>query len=247
MGLRDKLREHAQGKRDQREAAEYQQAIGNWEAYQHQLAQWVDTASDFNGITREDDADLALITKKDERVFYQLTGAALIEPRHLPGQWVGRSQGVSFRVAKGVRYHVGGSKGTFQQGAEVPTPVDSGTATITNQRVVFQGTKMAREWTYAKLLGFQHDDSAHWTAIQVSNRQKVSGLLYDAAHAAEIRFRFELALAHFQDNIDAFRRELSASLASHSQARPTLHSSLPNRGTLEAGPPGNRSGPADVE
>jgi hypothetical protein len=60
--------------------------------------------------------------------------------------------------------------GHFVLGKEAPTPVDTGVATITNQRIVFQGPLQTREWDYAKLLGYQHFDSPPWTAIQVSNR-----------------------------------------------------------------------------
>ena len=98
-------------------------------------------ARDFHGTTE----DVALNLKTGEVAFLQGDGAMLIEPRRLPGTWEGRSQGVSFRVAKGVRYRVGANKGHFVQGEEVPTPIDTGVVTITNLRVVFHFCDLGRD------------------------------------------------------------------------------------------------------
>jgi hypothetical protein len=119
-----------------------------------------------------------------------------------------------------VRWHVGGTRGHTVQGEERPTPIDSGTVTITDQRVVFQGAKQAREWDYTKLLGYQHDPRLPWTAIQVSNRQKVSGVLYDNEHAEEFHFRLALALAHYHQDVAGFAQHLQAEIADHEQQRP---------------------------
>jgi hypothetical protein len=86
--------------------------------------------------------------------------------------------------------------------------------------VVFQGTKQAREWDYAKLLGYQHDPAEPWTAIQVSNRQKVAGILYDRVHADEFQFRLALALAHYHHDVDGFVHQLEAQAAEQAEAEP---------------------------
>jgi hypothetical protein len=52
--------------------------------------------------------------------------------------YVGGSQGVSFRIAKGVRYHVGSYKGHRVTNVEAVVG-DRGTIYVTNQRVVFAG------------------------------------------------------------------------------------------------------------
>lgn len=144
-------------------------AVAQWQAEDAQLRELLLEAQNPAWAER-----VSLILKKDERAFQVLEGAALIEPRRLSGHWEGRSQGVSLRVAKGVHYRVGKSTGHYVQGAEVPTPIDTGTLTITNRRVVFQGPKATREWAFSKLIGFQHVDLARapWTAIQVSNRRR---------------------------------------------------------------------------
>jgi hypothetical protein len=170
---------------------------------------------------------------KDERVLGVLQGCALVEPRRAPGHYAGGYQGFSFKIAKGVRYHVGGSRGTYVQGDEQPTVIDRGAVTITTRRVIFEGTKQAREWSFEKLLGVQHDPVRPWTAISVSNRQKVSGFLYHNEHAEDIRFRLALALAVFNDDRGALVADLERQLAEHDAERPTPPTPLPAAGDTE--------------
>lgn len=153
------------------------------------------------------------IEKKGETAFLMIEGVALIEPRRTPGHWQGSNQGASFRVAKGVSYRVGGTRGTYVPGPDVPTPIDVGDALISNQRVVFIGQKATREWAYAKLVGVMHDDTDPWTALQVTNRQKVSGILYGWEAAEDVRWRLTLALASFLDERDKLRAQVSSELA----------------------------------
>jgi hypothetical protein len=96
--------------------------------------------------------------------------------------------------------------------------------TITDRRVVFQGPKQTREWDFSKLVGYEHFDHPAWTAIQVSNRQKTSGVLYGDEHAELAQFRIELALKHYQGGVDAFVTELTNEIAQHQTTRPTLPS-----------------------
>jgi hypothetical protein len=167
-------------------------------------------------------SETGIVGKPGERAYMVLDGAALIEPRRLPGHWVGRSQGVSIPIYKGIRYRVGATRGTYEQGEEVPTPIDTGIVMISNQRVVFAGSKQTREWNYQKLVGFHHDPSLPWTALQVSNRQKVSGILYTEETEVTVRFRLELAIADFQGQRDVFAssvdRQLEDLLAEQPQA-----------------------------
>src|SRR5207247_10303163 len=122
------------------------------------------------------------------------------------------------------------------QGSEVPTAVDTGTATITDRRVVFQGSRRSREWDFTKLLGYHHDAQQPVTLFQVSNREKVSGLLYDRQLAEEVQFRLALALAHSRGELDQFVRHLEDQLTAHGDERPVppelppaARSALPDR------------------
>src|SRR4029077_16966055 len=133
---------------------------------------------------------------------------------------VGGYSGFSFRLARGVRYNVGATKGKRVPGEEAPTPVDNGAATITDGRVVFQGTKRSREWSFDKLLGYHHDGRIPLTLFQVSNREKVSGLLYRRVQVEELPCRLALALPHRSGEVDGFIAPLEGQLAAHEAGRP---------------------------
>ncbi len=225
MGWLDQYRqrtaEHAAQKRAKAEAAK----LAGWQAGNEQLRQFLSEARTFNGV----DDGSGLILKHDERTFQVLEGPALIEPRRLPGQWEGRSQGFSIPITSGIRYRIGSTKGHYVQGDETPTPIDTGTVTITDQRLVFQGIKATREWGFAKLLGVQHVDDRQWpwTAIQVSNRQKTSGFMYPAKIATVVRFRLDLALAHFHGEVEDFIARIQEQVTEHDQQRPSTGSPAP--------------------
>jgi hypothetical protein len=118
-----------------------------------------------------------VMLKKGEVAYISVQGAGFVEPKRAPGQWAGRSSGYSFRVAKGVSYRIGASKGRYVQGEETPTVTDTGLFVVTNQRCVFIGEKRNTEWAYAKLLGYSLDGEAI-AIFNVSNRQKATGVMY---------------------------------------------------------------------
>jgi hypothetical protein len=164
----------------------------------HDLEQYLLIARDFEGhATGDDQVPIPVVLQRGERMFTSMNGAALVEPRRGPGHWEGRSQGVSVHVpgTKSMRYRVGASKGTFVQGVESPTAIDSGVFTLTTTRAVFVGSKQTREWLWAKLISVTHASDASWTVIAVSNRQKASGVAYDAAQAERVRFWIDLAVS----------------------------------------------------
>jgi hypothetical protein len=190
-------------RREHHHEQELANAHSAWESQVGPARDMADLAHNWHG--EPVSSDSGIIGKPGERAYLVLNGAGLIEPRRLPGHWVGHSQGVSIPIYKGIRYRVGATRGTYEQGEEVPTPIDTGIALISDQRVVFAGPKQTREWSYQKLIGFHHDPKLPWTALQVSNRQKVSGILYTEETELTVRFRLELAIADFQG-----RRELFA-------------------------------------
>jgi hypothetical protein len=235
MGWFDRRRqrnaERAAQQRAQAQAAE----VAAWQAEDDEVRHFLDEARTNQGV----DDGFGLVLKRNERTFQVLEGPSLIEPRRLPGHWEGRSQGFSIPITSGVRYRVGSTKGQYVQGNETPTPIDTGTVTITNQRVVFQGTKATREWAFTKVLGVQHVDDPKWpwTAIQVSNRQKTSGFTYPAELAGPVRFRLDLALAHFHGEVEDFIADIEEQVAEHELERPSA--ALP---THQARPPSQPAG-----
>ena len=210
----------------------YQAAMLEWTAVDGALADFAARAKTFEGGIATDTQDLTLQVKGDERVFAIVQNCGLVEARRSPGSFQGGSQGFSFPVGKtGIRYRVGGTRGTFTPGTEHPSVVDTGVATVTDRRVVFQGPLQSREWQFSKLLGYQHFDVPTWTAIQVSNRQKTSGIQYDRGSAAEIQLRIELALAHFQGRVEQLIGQLEAEAARHHSERPVAPSSIADIGS----------------
>src|SRR5438067_4871908 len=112
----------------------------------------VHTAYTYRGRTSD-----SVVLKRDELLFFELPRVSLVEVQRGQGHYVGGYSGFSFRVAKGIRYSVGGTRGTYVPGAEQHKVTDEGSVAITNQRVVFQGSRNSREWAFAKMLGIQHD------------------------------------------------------------------------------------------
>src|SRR6516164_7747544 len=146
-GFFARMRASSEARKAQRAQRHYEAALASWSAEDAELRQLVERARTYDGSA---DVSTPLNLKRDERVFYALTGAGLMETRSGPRQWQGGYSGFSFRVTKRIRYHVGGTRGTSVQGDDQTKLIDTGTATITNQRIVFQGQKQAREWTYSK-------------------------------------------------------------------------------------------------
>lgn len=204
-----------------RRAAERQAQA--WQQRDETLREMLEVAREFQGYTAADfPGTLPLQLKTGERPFFVVHGAALIEPRRGAGHWEGRSSGLSVRVpgTKSVRYRVGATKGTYASGEERPTAIDTGTTTITNQRAVFQGTKQVREWPWSKLIGLQHDAEQPWTSLPVSNRQKVSGFLYDDENAERIRFVLDLVVARFSGTDKELVAQIQEELSEHTRDRP---------------------------
>jgi hypothetical protein len=94
-----------------------------------------------------------------------------------------------------MRLRLGASKGHYVRAPDEETIIDRGDATITDRRVVFQGPKQLREWDMAQLVGFSHDEHQSMTAIQVSNRQKVSGLVYKGMDNTAVHLALDVAAA----------------------------------------------------
>jgi hypothetical protein len=160
------------------------------------------------------DPDWPLMLRHGERLVSTVQGCGLFEPRRGAGHWQGRSAGVSIPVPDTrLRVRLGKSAGTFVQGAETPTVIDTGNASLTTQRVVFQGDKYTREWEFSKLVGVIHYADKPATAIQVSNRQKTSGIVYPGPSPEPLRLAMTVAIAIFQGEVEETITELRAELA----------------------------------
>jgi hypothetical protein len=153
-----------------------------------------------------------LVLKPAEQLVWAMRNGGLFEPRREPGHWSGRSSAVSVLVTDGIRLRIGKSGGRYVQGEEKPTAIDTGEISVTTQRVVFQGSKYTREWLYSKLIGVMHYADEPWTAIQVSNREKTSGIIYTGQSPDPVRLRLAVAIAIFNGEKDEAVKELREQL-----------------------------------
>ncbi|HJH09071.1 MAG TPA: TerB family tellurite resistance protein [Psychrobacter pasteurii] len=99
-----------------------------------------------------------IILKKDEVAHFSYF-ADLIEERAVRGRYQGGSAGVSIRVAKGVSFRVGQSRGTYQSDRE-PVAVSSGKLIVTNKRIIFDGDKKSFNITIGQLLSYEVFDNS---------------------------------------------------------------------------------------
>ena len=148
--------------RQEREA--FQGQMDTWNEEDTHLRNLLERAKTFEGETTVEGNVVQL--KGNERVFLIVRNCPLVEPRRGPGHYQGGYQGISIPIGNtGLRYRVGAGRGTMIPGTEKPTVVDTGVGTITSQRVVFQGPMQTREWSFAKLIGYQNFDDPRWTAL----------------------------------------------------------------------------------
>jgi hypothetical protein len=138
-----------------------------------------------------------LTLKRDEVVYARVVGVGFIEPKRLPSQWQGGSRGVSFRVAKGVRYRVGATRGHVVPGEEVNQITDRGEYLVTSQRAAFRGEKRTTEWLYSKLIGFSVEGDGQ-AVFSVQNRTKTTGVMYGPEYEGELDGILLGAIARFQ-------------------------------------------------
>jgi hypothetical protein len=201
---------------ERRAAKEHQKALAGWETDQtllDRLATVARAAVDGGG-----GAAAGVILKSAEGVLWD--GAAkLVETHREPGHYQGGYSGVSFRIAKGVRYSVGGTRGHYVPGPEVQAPVDVGHVVVTTQRVLFTGNRTTREWNYAKLISIDASSDDQVMLIHVSNRQKVSGLSLGKT-GTEFSTFLTLGVAIAQHGAAAVAEDCEQAAASHRNERP---------------------------
>ena len=198
-------------------AKEYEKALAEWTAERDGAAERLALAN-YQG---EQSTDILL--KPGEAVFATISVASLVEDRSGPGQWQGRSSGVSFPIGsvggRSIRYRIGASRGHFVQGQPTPTAIDTGTLFVTDRRIVFQGLKQTRECLFDKLVGFRHTPDGS-TVFSVSNRQKATTIHYGPALSDWFDFRLDLALAHHRGELPAFVAQLESDLAEANADKP---------------------------
>lgn len=103
----------------------FERADSAWRDEAGQLQQELEIASNPAKLTANPDVAIPIILRKGEVALLVASGATLVEPKRLPGQWVGSYSGMSFRIMKGVRYNVGGTRGHMSKALKCPWPLPS--------------------------------------------------------------------------------------------------------------------------
>ena len=108
-----------------------------------------------------------VMTKKNEAVHLEMVGELMKEV--VDRQFRGRSSGISFRIAPGVRYRTGAFRGHNVVVGSHLEVADSGVLAVTSSRIVFLGSRKTVEIPYSKLLGM--DVFLDGVRFSASNRQ----------------------------------------------------------------------------
>ena len=136
--------------------------------------------------------------------------ASLIEIKKLPGQYVGKSAGISVGTPiKGMRLRTGGTKGIFVPGEEVQQSVDSGMVVLTTSRVLFTGSLKTQQWDFAKWIGSDFYEDSLTYMFHVSNHQKVSGIKLDEFKALELYLFLQLVVESQKKRFDGVLSSLA--------------------------------------
>jgi hypothetical protein len=117
---------------------------------------------------RLSEIDVPKLMRKGEEAVYLETEAALMKEVAIRG-YQGGYGGVSFRVAKGVRYSTGRTRGrSVVVGTELQV-ADIGVLSVSSTRAVYLGSKKSIEFPYAKLMSV--DVFSDGIRLHSSNRQ----------------------------------------------------------------------------
>lgn len=164
----------------------------------------------------------SLLLRANERRVGELRSVSLIGMTKTPGHWSGSSRGVSVPVGSlgghAVRFRVGQTHGHYVQGEPHPSAIDSGTLTVTTQRITYQGASHTVEHDLAKLLSVEHHGGEF--VLSVSNRQHPTTLFVGTAVEVWLDARIHLALALHAGQGDAAITQLRAQLAEVTSSEP---------------------------
>jgi hypothetical protein len=125
---------------------------------------------------KEPELSVGLALQKNEKLIFINPSVALTEYESSGSSFSGINAGVSLPLFGDVRGNVGGMGGNFTKNPEVLTQVDYGQAYFTNQRIIFSGAKMVRDWDLSKTVALEPGANGLNVKIAVSNRERTSGL-----------------------------------------------------------------------
>lgn len=174
------------------------------ELHQAELAAWQEDLASidklitvFTAASNGQDSVANTMTQKPGEQTLWSAPAIFHEVGREPSRYVGGSTGVSVPIGGGVRFKVGAQRGALVPGAELQMDKDQGIVMLTTERLIFVGPLKTQEWDFDKLLMLSTTDDESDYFINVSNRQKTSGVRFDPVTGREFnRFLGSAAAAH---------------------------------------------------
>ena len=176
--------------------------------WQSDLALFKKAHQVFTAAAKGEDSAPNYVVQKDGEIALWTGQAIFHEVGKTPSRYVGSSSGVSIPIVKGVRYRVGATRGTLIQGEEFQMDKDQGTVVITTERVIFAGSLKTQEWVFSKVLGAARSADETDFNINVSNRQKTSGLRFDIPTGREFNCFLALGMSAAEESIEDVLVEL---------------------------------------
>lgn len=128
-------------------------------------------------------SSVSLLREAPSEVVHAEVRCVLLEERVIRREYVGGSRGASVRICKGVTYRFGSTRGHSVPVTDI-LPVDGGLLSVTNQRVVFAGSKKSFSTDWSKVLSAEPYADGVLMAFQ--SRTKSAMLKYDDMSQAEI-------------------------------------------------------------
>ena len=167
----------------------------------------------------EDAASNLTVQKPGEFVLWTGQGQ-FHETGRTAGHYEGSSQGVSIPVVAGIRYRVGANRGTFVSGSEIQVYKEVGEVVLTTERLMFNGMMNTKEWLFSKWNGAATTSDESDYIFHVSNRQKTSGILFQASTGREFNRFLAQALISAEQGISAVKPVLSEVLKGLEEDKP---------------------------
>lgn len=178
-----------------------------------------------------------------ERVILALSGAALLEGRDI-SQSMSMQQFQWATAKPPLPAFQAGNGQTLTLPTAALIPLDVGTFAVTNERLLFLGSKQTRDFAIPDLIGFVHDETAPVTCLQIRRREAATGIRYAAGTRPHVDMALRTACAMtggtYAELIAELRRQMlvadALSLTSAGD-RPAVPRTTPPRRSSEAPQP----------
>jgi DNA double-strand break repair helicase HerA and related ATPase len=136
----------------------------------------------------------SIALRKNEEVFCDAP-TTLVEPRAVR-TWRSTYGGPSLRIAKGLSFRFGASSGTSESHEEM-RPIDVGTMVLTNQRMIFVGSKRTIGLPIEKIIGIDDEGYFNWLRLNLEGKQKAEIFEFDSALQIKYEYKGETRSAPF--------------------------------------------------